>query len=1002
MKFVFKFITFVVLICVCQNVSAQLIIAKDPRDCLYGLKDSAGNWVVKPEYNNVEFHRPNYIVTKGQYQGVVSAKGKLIVPASYEDIDFTWCEFPENKNNRFTVAEGILFRRCVEFIHVKKDQRYGLVNPEGKILIAPSLKRITHFYRGIAVGITTENRTILIDTNGVTNALPLGYEIDCDQSAYVGLNRFVFSVEQVDSTGRIRTREGVCDHQGKIILQPTFRVIYTLLSHMDAIFADTVEGGMGTFSLNGNQILSCEYQLAQGRENWNFNYYRYDFVYISLGGSNGVIAKGGNLFIPCEYNKIELFNKPLAGSLFLCSNDSTKHVYNENGNKLIDHTFDDLQIHTRTGFTLIMVKRHNRWGALDPDFNELTPAIFDTIFTSDYQFILFHSDSCTRLFYATAYEVSCIVPFIPANDLKIERRDLQSSYLNSWDTVGQFFRSNVSTWTDTAEIIDTIVYWCNLGQSTQLIESRVDRIITDDSATIVYNVPPYPDYLNIDRSGWHEVHDAPSAYSIRKESGVFNFHQARKYLTSDSVKYFSVYEHTSYRSKLYSLSGESIGKNVNAHGIDIFELDDTTTVIQVYTTTGKTGLFSIDGNMLVDTIYALILPFDLNHVWVQSHRPTEYCEATWNLYSLQTKQLVLDTANQWLDNPQEYYYDAYSYAERSLPFSTATGVGLWSFSNLTTTIPPLYADIHPLENSGHYYIIQRFNGETFLADSTGNSILKVDIEFAGLISDPDWYDPTNKIDSNLIVVLRTNEDELILNNTGIHHYKSLNRDSMFNELPLCTHWNQDYPPFYQKIVCDSDIVLQFWQRILLCDSVITSPLNADFRRPIESYGNYPHSFGRHYNYCIDSSYNENEYQAGYAELFYEIQFSNKSILAFQSHSSRISYKPIAYDNYLLTKAGPTKLQLNDLFTSDSAHQIIIEYLLTYLDSHPRVQSLCSDKNRYPQLLAERFLITNDSLMLYPDWDYDGYWIQPYIEVSVPWFELKKFLTPEIKSALEIE
>lgn len=69
---------------------AQLHIAKDNINCLYGLKDESRSWVVQPKYIYINECSGSFVVFDGLNHGVVSKNGKLIIPIQHESI---FCEF---------------------------------------------------------------------------------------------------------------------------------------------------------------------------------------------------------------------------------------------------------------------------------------------------------------------------------------------------------------------------------------------------------------------------------------------------------------------------------------------------------------------------------------------------------------------------------------------------------------------------------------------------------------------------------------------------------------------------------------------------------------------------------------------------------------------------------------------------------------------------------------------------------------------------------------------
>ena len=83
---------------------AQLHIAKDNINCLYGLKNENNKWVLKPTYAYIEEAYRNssvFQVFDGQYRGIISAEdGKVIIPCCQDRFDADFHYFLGYKNEK--------------------------------------------------------------------------------------------------------------------------------------------------------------------------------------------------------------------------------------------------------------------------------------------------------------------------------------------------------------------------------------------------------------------------------------------------------------------------------------------------------------------------------------------------------------------------------------------------------------------------------------------------------------------------------------------------------------------------------------------------------------------------------------------------------------------------------------------------------------------------------------------------------------------------------------
>jgi hypothetical protein len=68
-------------------VSAQLTIVRDPISCTYGLKDQEKNWVVKPQFQDIQAQQNGLFSFKeGEQWGVLKKTGKILIQARFDQI----------------------------------------------------------------------------------------------------------------------------------------------------------------------------------------------------------------------------------------------------------------------------------------------------------------------------------------------------------------------------------------------------------------------------------------------------------------------------------------------------------------------------------------------------------------------------------------------------------------------------------------------------------------------------------------------------------------------------------------------------------------------------------------------------------------------------------------------------------------------------------------------------------------------------------------------------
>ena len=102
-----KFTIYIIILFFYHFGIAQLRIAKDNINCLYGLKNENNKWVLKPTYAYIEEAYRNssvFQVFDGQYRGIISAEdGKVIIPCCQDRFDIDSHYFIGYKNEKIMV-----------------------------------------------------------------------------------------------------------------------------------------------------------------------------------------------------------------------------------------------------------------------------------------------------------------------------------------------------------------------------------------------------------------------------------------------------------------------------------------------------------------------------------------------------------------------------------------------------------------------------------------------------------------------------------------------------------------------------------------------------------------------------------------------------------------------------------------------------------------------------------------------------------------------------------
>lgn len=1000
-----------------SDCHAQLIIAKDPRQCTYGLKDSSGEWIVQPIYALItQGSWWNYSTLSGTKQGIINRYGQVIVPAIYDEVVVCSNEIILSDPTYIDRRRGESQWRYNQYYKVQDKGLYGLIGPNAKVIIPPSLRYISSFMEGTAIGTTTDGKSVLIDTTGITGYAPSGCWIDPNNYACVGKDRFIISRQDSSRTKYPVTLQGVCDGRGRIILPPQYGIA-TDLARLNCILADTAfSGNYRVYSMDGVRISRDEFRIEQTPE---FRTHALnDFVYVSQKDQQGVLGHKGKLIVPCQFDSIKARWKHYDETIFLCYDDSATMLYNEQGRQFIRDKYDHLEFNKdwysryergeltewEHPNTLLLATNNGKWGALADNGDILIPVIYDTIFPDQQYFIMFYSPTDVRALYPVRSNVFVPAYYMTHDEIINAKTSVTTSFepfLPGGDTIG--FVAGSIVWDETSKRFDTTDFRRYAGSSYGYAEVEVNTIWTDDSLHLIWELPVRVEDIPACKQD-HYSHDAASCFSARIDSGEIHFESVWKFRHPLSHQLMFAGDTA---GTFYSDSGRTIIKFRGARSAYIHNrYADSLFLMRVGFSSGKVALSDFDGNLILDSTFYDYELFNNDSIWVATQRSSGECKPIWNLYSRSANRLLIDPRNQLIEPASLYYPESALISE--------TGYGVYSSSKLKFIIRPKYRLICPLDESANHFVVTGFNGKSYLIDSTETKFVNDTVMRVSCINGSKEWTIYNDNDGVLLYTVKTPNTVYVCSNTGIQSYSSLKKDSLADRMVVRRSgaYHETYRYDHRTyLFVDSVLELATWQKNLLCDSIVTGRFSYDIRQDLFNNHFLAPGFSLQSDHKCESWPKVNPYlwQVTSNELSppdFNVIWCNKNILSYQvvaeNTSPYIPQRERNYTVYLYNDDSTSLLGLSDLFIGNGWTEIVTNALLARLDSQPQIISKCTDITLYPAMLEYRFLIGADSLLLYPDWGMDRYLRNPEICVAIPWSDLTPFLKPEIKKAIGLD
>ncbi|OJJ17610.1 hypothetical protein BKI52_27500 [marine bacterium AO1-C] len=295
------------------------------------------NWLVKPVLD-VEhiwsFDRQTKLAMfkKGGKLGLINQKGKVIVPAIYDDY--------------FYFREGIS--------KVTQNKQKGYINIQGRLIVPVQYQKASNFSGGVAV-VQRNNQWLLINNQGAIIAtLP-----------YDEVATALPSIIKVVKDKKI----GFVDSEGKLIIAPKFTYVNYIGTLIYAQWQDTDQGTHhGFFDKQGKMVLLLD--AYQG-----FLAMREGKIPVMKNKKYGYVDTNGKVVIPFQYDKVYPFEQGIA----IVTIDGKQVLINGAG-KEVSQRYDKIKFFKESKAA---VSKQNKWGAIDINGKEIIPVLYEQV--TDFQ-----------------------------------------------------------------------------------------------------------------------------------------------------------------------------------------------------------------------------------------------------------------------------------------------------------------------------------------------------------------------------------------------------------------------------------------------------------------------------------------------------------------------------------------------------------------------------------------------------------------------------------------
>ncbi len=1018
------------------SFAQNVFIANDFVACGVGLKDSSGQWIVQPIYQDID-KWPNgfFNVLSGSKEGVIDAKGTVIIPPIYDKIQYT--------TTYVDSTEHFLF-------YIINDGQTGLMNTRNQFVIPIVCRMIDVGSDGTIIAEKTRKRYSIYTLDGRETVIPkkqgttpesLGdrmYKVSRNAFGLTFVERYFPKSKKEYRQYRyrltLRKKYGVINDSLKVIVPKKFSGIFYGPEEYNLI---TVEkrNTSGYYAITGKQIWAPVYKTGsvyRNRFEWGgpttTTMNEIGMVAAGYNKKYGIIGANGDTILPFIYSYIEIYDTPGNALNWKVKVNGHTGIYNattrtwtlqpeydsffpianfrfadDTVNIRRDRLYDSYYTSYGDGYKLMLARKNGKYGIITSDGKEILPFIYDD-FESESGGYLLRKDSSYWMVTVPKYtlpktfslgEISrSVIPKAPA-DLQFQKRTLKNGttvFVNP-DLLTDSLQLSMYNLKHKNSVVNPYDY-------DHLLHAAALIVTPLYSSTNLAGIGNVYSYHSADLN--YQPEDSLNYFIIRNKKGELYTTPVRNDIKDAYHTYYSVgYVGGVYRDdglqvlKPYSYRYANSAGEIN--GVEYFT---------VYCGKNKTGLVDGNGKLLVDTTWGSIGSSRGNYIWVRKKEHYRGKNYTWNILDTTTNQLLLDK------KLRSHY--APDFGAHAVILSRPEGNKLYNMDTRKYILDGNVGAIFKLDSAGNYFAVKTCYGNIGVIDGSGkwitDTIWKMIINadnrernltqgfrsryysknqpfgYCVLSNDTGWI----AIDSYSGKVSRDKKTAAAYLSLS---YNSLKIDSVSGITKFCT----DCPSYSYADTLFRDEKLSDWQEAILFDSLFTPAFMPD---TMHSWFTFTckdcikRNRSQYFPYTWSGNYDQET-------LHHLISFKNDSCISvsrtlLNTYYYRQGNPKDLFFTVILFDDGPHAMLLDSLFTGIAWKEIITTETSLYFESHPNIEGNCHNPYMLPFVMKDRFIITPEGIQLYPpNYKENG----KQLSVPISWEKLKPYLRKDIAKSL---
>lgn len=978
------------------QTSRNRIVTTDYNECLMGVKDTLGNWVVPPQYNYVnEGFVGTFLVWQHGRCGLLDSNGALLVPIVYDLVTTS---------------------PLAGYYTVESKDRSGVVNNKGDTVVPIIYRAVVSREDSTFFARKGKRKWVMYSPAGVKHKVPFRSVL-----APRMITPHLYAVRK--SRWFLKDKQGLMNDSARMMLRPKWDAVSD--TKVDLIYlrknkkCGYINHACATvWPVN----FDCEresyvlYSYDFGFDHVITNIFNYDTIGVaSIDNKYGLITASGRTILPFEYDSIDAYDGygrfRYARHMYYVKKDGKYGIFSIKEGWIMQPEQEvllpirTLRTSSDSGLVTIFLNRKNGlYGVTSTSGQEFVPCRYKNYTKSGSSYLLYNNDTIVDVQSEPAYLKHLVVK----SQEGIPDDSILPYYVRSY-TGGEIpddklLRTYSSEGGGTLYFhpqgsVDTLFYNGKpfVAQPKNNLTSIPDPVLMNTELEVSY-IPPgrkiddtHVLYVDSTR-GWRSK-GIPLEFYIRNTvtGEVADIY----YLHRD-------YQHAYYQTRteyLFRDDGLVLAQEGVYREIRKMETGEREPYKFLVRGTGiHYAVMNNDGTFDIPEQNGAFGHFNKKYFWLTTKpHGSKYRGNHWKLIDKSTGKAV-----RWKHEEK----NTQMWGNYTTVTTKKHGTQLYNIARGETVVNG-YNEIEGMNAEGSLFMVRTCSGKTGVIDSTGKIIVDTIYLEATLLQKTGAYYFLNW-NSYYSRFQQYYRFYCFYNDTGYVPF-DLTTNSVVSQAVVTSHLQQTMRTFNDTLKIQMAKYRNYYSTgaYLRCYQSDSSQLRAwhwsnitdtlCWPRRVEEdlYGYNNYSYISQCGYCrkkTDVSFFTRPKNGVNA---FTVNYVSDSVLSYYSYHGSVGTSWMT--NVMLFENGPRNLTLDSLFRPGSDWKnFVINTVISYVNTHLYVEGDCHNPAAFPQMLNQRFLWSEEGIRLYPKDFKENY---NELSITIPWADAMPYLRDDLKTKI---